>query len=464
MKPYSNIKWGALLLAICYCNAVWAQNIGIGHQTAEAKLDINGDLILRSAVLILADGNNTAVDVGSNPFSNFRISGPTAAFTISGISFSPDGKVLTLFNRSGFTMTVANESATAETSERIITGTGGALTIPNNASINLQYDGAAQRWVVRSQSGTASGGGNNSWLSNGNSSIYNNNSGNVGIGTMYPFYKLSVQGDGFVGTNYGLNFLPGQQGGYFFQGGSFTVASHNLENFPVGIEANHVLMDGQQLQAYVRRLDDGTVSDYARSFVLNPFGGNIGIGTNYNPIYAKLEIKINSNERGWTVGTNTYNLQSFLGGAGRSPNSEGCYIGTAGTVATNVPAPLHFFTNSQWAQMTLLPNGNVGIGTTAPDSKLSVNGNIRARELVIENQNWADYVFETGYPLMAIDTLKKHVQQFKHLPGIPTATHIAAKGLSVSAVQSKMMEKIEELSLYIIQLHERITQLEKQPQ
>jgi len=65
---------------------------------------------------------------------------------------------------------------------------------------------------------------------------------------------------------------------------------------------------------------------------------------------------------------------------------------------------------------------------------------------------------------MAIDTLKKHVQHFKHLPGIPTATHIAAKGLSVSAVQSKMMEKIEELSLYIIQLHERITQLEKQPQ
>lgn len=437
-----------------------AQNIGIGNEMAEAKLDINGDLILRSAELILADGNNIAVDVGSNPFSNFRISGPTAAFTLSGISFSPDGKLLTLFNRSGFNMTVANESASAAESERIITGSGGSLSVPHNASINLQYDGGAQRWVVRSQSGAASGGGSSLWMSNGLNSIYNINSGNVGIGTMFPAYKLSVQGDGYF---YGSNNISYQniQGANYFQGGTLNIASPNLDNFPVGIEANQLLLDGAKLQAFVRRLDDGSVSDYARSFVINPLGGNVGIGTNYNPIYGKLEIKINANERGWVVGTNTYNLQSFLGGFGRSANSEGCYIGTAGTVTFGDAVPLHFFTNSQWAQMTLLPNGNVGIGTTNPDSKLSVNGNIRARELVIENANWADYVFEDNYTLMTLDALKKHVQQNKHLPGVPTAASIASKGLSVSAVQGKMMEKIEELSLYIIQLHERILQLEK---
>jgi hypothetical protein len=132
-------------------------------------------------------------------------------------------------------------------------------------------------------------------------------------------------------------------------------------------------MDGSNIQG--TSLEGNLVQP--RAIVLNPFGGNVGIGTDYSPVFAKLEIRINNEERGWSVGNSAYNLHSFLGGSGRSTNSEGAYIGTSGNLPVSAnPVPLHFFTNSQWAQMTLLPNGNVGIGTTTPGSKLSVNGSV----------------------------------------------------------------------------------------
>lgn len=113
------------------------QNIGIGHNVAEGLLDLNGDLILRSADITLPNGSSLAVDVESNPFSNFRITGPTASFSIGGISASPDGKLLSFFNNSGQLMTILHEYATAQPTNRIMTGTGNNIIIPHNASISL---------------------------------------------------------------------------------------------------------------------------------------------------------------------------------------------------------------------------------------------------------------------------------------------------------------------------------------
>lgn len=178
--------------------------------------------------------------------------------------------------------------------------------------------------------------------------------------------------------------------------------------------------------------------------------GYVGIGVN-SPSFSKLEIRIGNEERGWAVGTPFYNMHTFLGGAGRSANSEGCYLGTSGVVTGGAAVPLHFFTNAQWAQMTLLPNGNVGIGTTDPTYKLSVRGNIRSNEVVVET-GWADYVFNEGYNLTPLEEVEQYILQHKHLPNIPSAAEIEQKGLSVGDTQKRMMEKIEELTLYIIQL------------
>lgn len=102
----------------------FCQNIGFGTNEPQTIIDINGDLALRSTSLVLADGTLNAVDVGAK-FSNFRVTGPTGAFTVAGLTPGLEGKLITLFNRSGQTMTISNEAITANAAARIITGSEG---------------------------------------------------------------------------------------------------------------------------------------------------------------------------------------------------------------------------------------------------------------------------------------------------------------------------------------------------
>ncbi len=107
--------------------------------------------------------------------------------------------------------------------------------------------------------------------------------------------------------------------------------------------------------------------------------------------------------------------------------------------------------------------GRVWITSTASgssqDFKLSVNGKIRAREIYVNNEAWADYVFEDDYVLLSFTELENYIYTNKHLPGIPNAAYIKENGLSVGETQQLMMEKIEELTLYIIRLHKEIEAL-----
>ena len=112
--------------------------------------------------------------------------------------------------------------------------------------------------------------------------------------------------------------------------------------------------------------------------------------------------------------------------------------------------------------MTINQNGNVGIGTlSAGTYKLAVNGTIRAKEIRVES-GWSDYVFEKGYALRSLNNVAKYIEQNKHLPGIPSAKEIQENGLAVGDVQTKMMAKIEELTLYVIKQEKSINDLKEQ--
>ncbi|HLF63113.1 MAG TPA: hypothetical protein VI603_05160 [Saprospiraceae bacterium] len=106
--------------------------------------------------------------------------------------------------------------------------------------------------------------------------------------------------------------------------------------------------------------------------------------------------------------------------------------------------------------------GSVGIGLLAGTSiptgyMLAVDGKIVSEELRIQNSdNWPDYVFSDHYPLMPLEDLKRSIAEHKHLPNIPSATVVASEGILIGDMQKKMMEKIEELTLYVIDLHEMI--------
>ena len=102
-----------------------------------------------------------------------------------------------------------------------------------------------------------------------------------------------------------------------------------------------------------------------------------------------------------------------------------------------------------------IPGGKVGIGVTPTLYKLEVNGTIRATEVIVET-GWADYVFEENYKLRSIDEMEAFIKENKHLPNIPKASDIEKNGLKVGETNKAMMEKIEELALYIIQLKKEI--------
>lgn len=111
-------------------------------------------------------------------------------------------------------------------------------------------------------------------------------------------------------------------------------------------------------------------------------------------------------------------------------------------------------------QLWISTSGNVGIGTSTPTHKLAVNGSIRAKEIIVDT-GWADYVFADDYDLAPLSEVEAHIEEKGHLPDIPSASHVAANGVSVGEMQSLLLAKIEELTLHTIRQEKRIRFLEE---
>ncbi|MCY3774096.1 MAG: hypothetical protein OXG98_18980 [Gemmatimonadetes bacterium] len=98
-------------------------------------------------------------------------------------------------------------------------------------------------------------------------------------------------------------------------------------------------------------------------------------------------------------------------------------------------------------------DGNVGIGLADPDERLVVDGRIKAEDIHLEDITPADYVFDEDYELMSLDELKAHIRTYGHLPGIASGAEMEAEGVSVGRMQTRLLEKVEELMLYTIDQH-----------
>ncbi|GEM_PF-1639493 len=102
--------------------------------------------------------------------------------------------------------------------------------------------------------------------------------------------------------------------------------------------------------------------------------------------------------------------------------------------------------------------GNIGIGTLSPKSKLDVKGTVRAKEVKIEMNagEGADFVFEQNYNLRPLSDVEAFIKENKHLPEIPSEKQMIEDGLDMSKIQIKLLQKIEEMTLYIIQQQKQL--------
>ncbi|QLC65246.1 hypothetical protein LPB248_02790 [Flavobacterium sp. LPB0248] len=106
-------------------------------------------------------------------------------------------------------------------------------------------------------------------------------------------------------------------------------------------------------------------------------------------------------------------------------------------------------------------NNNIGIGTSVPVYKLDVCGTIRAKEIKVDLQGGCDFVFEKDYKLLGLNELESFVNTHKHLPEIDSEKTMIENGLNMKDFQLKLLQKIEELTLYTIQQNKEINTLKK---
>lgn len=119
-----------------------------------------------------------------------------------------------------------------------------------------------------------------------------------------------------------------------------------------------------------------------------------------------------------------------------------------------------FYVNNS-EKMRIATNGNVAIGSTntSEDFKLSVKGKVRADEVTVYT-DWADYVFAPDYNLKPIEEVNSFIKENNHLPDVPSEKEVLENGVEVGEMNKILLQKIEELTLYVIELNEKNKQLE----
>ncbi|MEZ4739075.1 MAG: hypothetical protein R2818_06885 [Flavobacteriales bacterium] len=397
-----------------------AGNVGVGTNTPAHKLDVQGvinaggGLRVGDAQAINNDGfgrmelfdTDEVKHIEFNTFNTIFGEQPTYITDQLGVGLDP-----------------AVESASADLhvkgSFRLEDGSEGAgKVLTSDADGNASWGPAA----------AATG-----WALNG-THLYNTNSGRIGIGTTTPDAKLTIGTPGVTWTDYGLT-----------------------SDSRIGV----VNGPGSRMAAIMRSSSSGGVFesfDYAAnttvSTLINPNGGNVGIGTN-GPA-AKLEVMDQSNAANALVLKLNNPSQRRL-----EVYSPGSDINAPWTFDT--PNSIKFRMDGNDSKSLYLdPNGNVAIGAGSPNHKLHVMGSGRfegaiycvgkvwAREVEVTLANFPDYVFDKEYRLMPLEEVAAYIQANGHLPNVPSACEVEENGLGLGEMNRILLEKVEELTLHAI--------------
>jgi len=278
------------------------------------------------------------------------------------------------------------------------------------------------------------------YIPNGNISgaTANGSTGNVGIGegNNNPQSKLAILNNGAAGSN------------------QFELRTGHLRNPDRYFMKNIISGTGNEDVTFFLRHDGQMFVD-----------GNVGIGTTVieNSEGWNKALQIQGNEHSKILASSSNVI------TGLWAHNYGFYGAPAGGITgTYTNHPFSFITNGS-NKMTIFSNGKVAIGTSQLDSDpnflLYVKKGIKAEQVKVEiasANGWADYVFNKSYKLNALEEVEKHIEEKGHLPNIPSAEEVKKNGINLGEMDAKLLEKIEELTLYVIQLNKDVKKLEEE--
>jgi hypothetical protein len=237
----------------------------------------------------------------------------------------------------------------------------------------------------------------------------------------------------------------------------------------------YLLTAGILLGSHSKSVAQTTSATYQSS--PTSYSASIGLTGNYDFNYNHAYMGLNVKRVGgsWVLGTDGgnnggalitanvagelrfYTFQTFYGvpsPSNPSPSTpDGTQVFTDAAISARSP------------QMAISPTGQVKIGVTAPTGthanyKLAVDGKLVAKSVYVTSPgNWADFVFEPTNKRLPLPALEQYLQVNKHLPSIPSAKEVETNGYSLGEMDAKLLQSVEELTLYVIELSKTNEQL-----
>ena len=291
------------------------------------------------------------------------------------------------------------------------------------------------------------------WNTTGNSNTF------LGFGVGY--FNTTGNSNTFVGGNAGYRNTEGSSNTFLG-----TVAGHNNttghNNTFVGASAGYSNSEGTNNTFLGATAGHNNTTGYSNTFLGNIAGQNNTTGNNNTFL-------------GYVAGFNNTRgrANTFLGysaGFSDSTGNNNVFIGFEAGYFETGSNKLYIANGRDTADVLIygdFTNDRVGINTTSPGYTLDVNGDINvAGSYNVKkggvDYNHPDYVFEPDYKLMPLDELREYVCEHKSLPNVISAEEVKKNdGFKMDELLIQMLEKIEEQTLYILQLEERITELER---
>ncbi len=430
-------------------------NVGINTTTPSAKFHNNGSVRFEN----LANQTNAAYMLGTDTNGNvyeYPVPAGGTGSTNDADWLKPDNTVATSINDNIYTNGNVGINVQNPSSNLHVDGTVRFANLQNKTTatymLGTDANGNLAEYPVPAGGvGTS----NADWLKPDNTlptsindDIYTN--GKVGINVQNPSSALHSKG------TVRLEDLPNQTGAIYMLG---TDANGNVAEYPVPAGGTGGSSDADWLRP------DNTVSTNINNDIYT--NGKVGIKVQ-NP---SSDLHVDGTIRFANLAIAT--TPSFMLGTDANGNVAQYAVATGGTGSSDVDWLKLNNTTPTSINDHIYKNGKVGINTNVLPGvvgtedvsyySLFVAGGILTEEArVALKSDWADYVFKDDYKLATLQEVEEHIKDKGHLKGIPSAAQVKQNGINVAEMDKALLEKVEELTLYIIQLNKKLDDQQKE--